>query len=133
MDIFQGLEVEIVSNGQSLPLYDDPDTTRTHEPRTRRRYIEAVTGAKFSIKVTIKPTFTVAWGNAARVSFGFDQSPQWCYDLNKTKWEKSQGVSWKFTRVKVFCPISSTWVYKDFCFGDLHLSWPPLAKRVGRN
>ena len=57
MDLFKGILVQVISNGQILASYDDPDTSDHEDPYQRQRYIEAVTGATFAVKVIITDQF----------------------------------------------------------------------------
>ena len=50
MDTFQGITTEIISNGQVLKLYDDPDAAESEENRSRQYYVEAVAGSTFQVK-----------------------------------------------------------------------------------
>ena len=57
MDPFEGILVQVISNGQILDCYDDPDISDDEDPYQRQQYIEAVTGATFTIKVIITDQF----------------------------------------------------------------------------
>lgn len=57
MDPFKGLLVHVISNGQVLESYDDPDASDHEDPYQRQRYIEAVTGATFAVKMIITDQF----------------------------------------------------------------------------
>lgn len=129
MDYFEGVKVEVTSNGQTLPLYDDPDAPDDHNPRERQRYIEATTGAKFAIKVTLTKNFHFGDSQVARVCIAFDGDPNYRFVvLKKDSWLVSGNVSYLFAHFTIFCPASSTWKQKDFMFGSLDISNNPFLK-----
>ena len=57
MDPFKGILVQVISNGEILKAYNDPDSSENENPYQRQEYIEAVTGATFAIKVIITDQF----------------------------------------------------------------------------
>lgn len=57
MDLFKGILVQVISNGEILKSYNDPDSSENENPYQRQEYIEAVTGATFAIKVLITDQF----------------------------------------------------------------------------
>lgn len=57
MNAFQGIVVQVISNGQVLDLYNDPDPADTDDGRTQLHYVEAVTGAKFAVRVMLTTEF----------------------------------------------------------------------------
>ncbi|KAL8693643.1 MAG: hypothetical protein Q9218_001553 [Villophora microphyllina] len=71
---FQSATFEIISEGQSLPIYDDPDADDLQDRFTRQKYVEAVTGATFEVKVTLDPSFDLTGCDAVRMSVRFDNS-----------------------------------------------------------
>ena len=64
MDLFKGILVQVISNGEILESYNDPDVSDNENPYQRQQYIEAVTGATFAIKVIITDQFD--WCNISR-------------------------------------------------------------------
>lgn len=128
MDHFKGVDVEVISNGQILPLYNDPDTPDGYNSRERQRYIEATTGAIFSVKVTLNKKFRFGASQAARVSIGFDGSTPWYSTIEKKAWLHSHRETHCFSNFVTFCPASSTWKRREFTFGRLDISKYPFLK-----
>lgn len=126
MDYFKGVEVEMTSNGRVLPLYDDPDTP-DHQRRYRQRYVEAVTGANFAIKVTLNQHFEFGESGIAQVGLVFDGDPVLTFvAIRKTAWLVLRTFSFTFSSFATFCPVSSTWKQRYFLFGSLDISNDPL-------
>lgn len=124
--LFKGVEVEVISNGQPLPLYDDPDATENEEPRTRQNYIEAVTGATFSIKVTLSDAFEMGRCDAARISMSFDDEERgWYQDVSRGSGLKDRPLRDRqavFSTIAQFCEDSGHWKSGKLCFGELAIS-----------
>lgn len=97
MGPFTGLTVEVISEGKSLQLYDDPDEEPAHDPRTHQRYVEAVTGATFEIRVSLQKEFklgSLTAKDGVNVDvFYDDQSLSWCQDfaVNDLRYDWSRG------------------------------------------
>lgn len=68
----KGVKVEIISNGEVLPMYDDPDVVEMDEVPVPQYFIEATTGATFSIRVTLTRAFERGPCDAVRVYVNFD-------------------------------------------------------------
>lgn len=123
MDHFKGVEVEVSSNGQILPLYDDPDAPDNHNSRERQRYIQATTGANFAIKVTLTKDFEFGESQATRVGIAFDGDPKPWYSMIKKKaWLFSRSGTFHFSHLVTYCAASSSWKQSDFMFGGLDIS-----------
>ncbi len=123
---FGGIDVEVISNGQLLPLYDDPDAEENEEPRIRQHYIEAVTGAMFSVKVTLGDTFEMGHCDAARVSISFDgEENEWYSDISRgsgLNTRPSQGRQVTLSRISYFDKDLRQWRSGNLCFGALAIS-----------
>ena len=56
--LWKGVTVEVISEGEVLDFYHDPDEDpNTIDPTTRRRYVEAVTDAVFKVRVALTAEF----------------------------------------------------------------------------
>ena len=69
--LHEGVKVEVISNGAALPMYDDPDAAET-DLSIPQHYVEAVTGATFSIRVTLTSKFQKGPCDAVRISVNYD-------------------------------------------------------------
>ena len=121
---FEGIEVEVISNGNSLPFYDDPDPVENQEPRTRQNYIEAVTGATFIVKVTLSEEFEMGSCDAARIIISFDGEKQrWYGDVSRgdfgLKHRSLRDRQVSFSAIPHFCTSSGQWKSGKLCFGEL--------------
>lgn len=87
MGFSKGVEAEVTSDDQILSFYDDPDVPDTHDPLERQRYIEAITGAKFRIEVTLNEDFYFGRSKVARIMIGFDADvTSWYGIIKKSEW-----------------------------------------------
>ncbi|KAI4121208.1 MAG: hypothetical protein LQ347_006928 [Umbilicaria vellea] len=57
MASFQGINVKVISDGVTLTCYDDPDETTIRKSGEVRKYIEAVTDAKFMVAFQLTEGF----------------------------------------------------------------------------
>ncbi|KAL8794893.1 MAG: hypothetical protein Q9195_002605 [Heterodermia aff. obscurata] len=114
MALMPGLKVEILTNGRALPMYDDPDVL-DHSPDSHTQYIEATTGAKFMVRVTVQDGF--AWGDChlVRITAFFDGDSGWVRDI------RAQKAVAKFSTVSRWCQASSQWKSGTLGFGSLEM------------
>ncbi len=70
-------------------MYDDPDASQNEDLRTRQNYVEAVTGATFSVKVILSDTFEMGHCDAARINISFDGAERGWYLDVRLKTEES--------------------------------------------
>ncbi|KAL8771325.1 MAG: hypothetical protein Q9209_003230 [Squamulea sp. 1 TL-2023] len=74
----EGATFEIISAGKSCHMYDDPDADGHEDPFSAssppQKYIQAVTGAKFEVVVTLNQQFQFGNCDAVRVSIYPDNS-----------------------------------------------------------
>ena len=120
------LEVRIVSEGQPLQEYRDP--ADLHEPGEsdkdhHTRYIEAKTGAKFSVEVELSPGFDFHGADRLVSRVSFDGSVNIVKSsLKATEWDKEE--QYLATMVDSFdCkrPNSGLWERRYFAFGTLSI------------
>lgn len=150
MDRFEGIEVDIVSEGRILPFYDDPDeheetggnvdsdtsddaesgANDASESLTRKFYVEAITGAKFEIQVRLNRNFTLynlRPDDAVRVRVSYDGHVQkWYADLSRRdiewSWAYSRDPKVIFKEVSWYDSIRKHWSTGDTTFGSLTIS-----------
>lgn len=121
--------MEIISDGQILPLYDDPDAPDIDNPHERQRYIEATIGAKFEIKVTLTEKFHFGPSQVAVVNIACDGVPACYTTIEKSSWLRSHKNESTFvSRVVMYCPATSTWKSRFLMFGSLNISNDPFLK-----
>ena len=131
MDPFEGTQVEVISNGEVLTLYDDPDDEPSHDPRVRQRYVEAVTGATFEVRVCVDrrfKLFSLGRNDAVRATIYYDSTHKYGKDLLVDALLDSSRfggrVSCTFTNIYNFCPKTGQWKKGATTFGALVTSEP---------
>ena len=127
MDSFNKIKVEIISDHQSLQLYDDPEASKRDKYFTCWNYVEAVTGAEFKVKITLSKLFELSFCEAVRVAVAFDASEEYDgFDIRRSKlMEKFSGGSdyiVEFDGLTTFCEHSKQWKRGNLAFGALETS-----------
>ena len=115
MAFMPGLKVDVLSSGSALPMYGDPDALED-DPDSQTQYIEATTGAKFALRVTVQDGFAWAGCGLVRITAYFDGDHGWVSDILAHK-----AVA-EFSRVSRWCQASSQWKSGTLCFGSLETS-----------
>ena len=130
MDLFKGILVQVISNGQILESYDDPDTNDDEDPYQRQRYIEAVNGATFAVKVLITDQFDfchISRNDGIAVEFsvdGFDWGEGYYYtreDLEEC-FQKGEPCTYRFNDFTHFSEKTGRWMKSEYSFSALKLS-----------
>ena len=131
MDPFEGTHVEVISNGEVLTLYNDPDDEPSHDPRVRQRYVEAVTGATFEVRVCVDRRFnlfSLGRNDAVSATIYYDSTHKYAKNfLVDALLDDSRvggRVSRTFTHIHNFCPKTGQWKTGDTTFGALMTSEP---------
>lgn len=128
MDHFQGITVEVISNGQALDFYEDPDAAEPEEICARHHYIEAVAGSTFQVKATLTPEFkfyTMKAEDAVQILVNIDG----CSSLQvlrtkkylQGKFSTGKTVEEPFIGPRHFCMQTKQWMLRDYSFGNLIL------------
>ncbi|KAL8924276.1 MAG: hypothetical protein Q9172_002749 [Xanthocarpia lactea] len=122
---YQGATFEIVSNNVPCPTYDEPDVDPPDEQNgiisLTPKYIEALTGAKFAVFVTLDPDFPFGDCDAVRVRVNYDDSRAYYKDIKRkdalggSRLQRSTG----FTAISTYCPVTGQWQIGDLTFGEL--------------
>ena len=131
MDHFQGITAEVMSNGQVLDFYEDPDAAGNEENRARHLYVEAVPGFTFQLKVTLTPEFNfykMKAEDAVKIRVDIDGRNESALRLLITKaylqWKFSTGEIYEYTfkGPKHFYMQTEQWMQSDYSFSNLTLS-----------
>ena len=139
MNPFEGVMVPVISNGQILKLYDDNDSEDSQDRYTRQRYIEAVTGSTFVIRIMftnklklhdLKPDNGVApWLNID--GGAYHRAKYIIRNELDTKFLKAETSITEFSNVPHFCEETGQSMESKFVFSSLQLSMnPSLTSRV---
>ncbi|KAL9075129.1 MAG: hypothetical protein Q9161_001815 [Pseudevernia consocians] len=137
MPPFRGLSVQVITQDGPLKLHHDPDDDPSSEPRTRQRYIEAVTEATFSVKISMHTGFelhTLGLHDAVKITISYDdQKPSWHTHLTRAwivyEWSKGKPAEYTFSRISHFCQETRQWKQGVTSFGALHMkSWQDPGK-----
>ena len=134
---FNGVTVEVISEGKTLRFYDDPD--EGHSSRTQHQYIEAVTGAVFKVRVVLSKDFPLYWlgaNDAVRLSVNYDgQQLDWYSDFSTLKllqcWNEGRSAEHFFARVHRYCHNSRQWTVGETSFGALSTRELSLVPSLG--
>ena len=130
MDPFKGILVQVISNGQILKFYDDPDTSDSEDPYQRQRYIEAVTDATFVVKVIITDQFDfchISRKDGLIVCFSVD-GLEWKSSLYVTRerveerFRTGRPCNFRFNDFTHFSDKTGQWMKSEFSFNALKLS-----------
>lgn len=134
MDSLDKIKVEIISDHQSLQLYDDPEISERDTNFTRWNYVEAVTDAQFKVKVTLSKHFDLSFCEAVWIATAFDASN--VYRGREIKWSRlmekfSGGNDYvvEFDGLTSFCEHSNQWKRGSLAFGALEIS-KSISRRV---
>lgn len=139
MDHFQSITAEIISNGQVLNLYDDPDAAEVEESHARHYYVEVVAGSTFQVKVDLTPQFNfykMKPEHAVKIRVEIDGIRDTARARTITKRDlqrkSSQGgtVSHTFKSLRHFCKETGQWMRGDYSFGNLVLSMLGLSVSI---
>ncbi|KAL8674353.1 MAG: hypothetical protein Q9168_001213 [Polycauliona sp. 1 TL-2023] len=121
---YDGVTIEVKTNDRTYPMYDDPDADGHEDPFSKsshpQKYIEAVTGAKFSIVATLNPKFDFAYCDAVRVKAFYDTSNTYYYRDIKRR-DSAQIRSAYFTGMQTYCSETKQCHVGDLTFGELQM------------
>lgn len=127
MDPFQGIVIQVISNGQPLELYEDPDAAEIENDCIRQQYVEAVAGSTFSVKVMLTTEFNIhqlRGVDGVNIALKIDgQGIEWASLLSRANIEadllRGRPGGTTFNNVMEFCPKSGRWIKSDLMFGKL--------------
>ncbi len=128
MGPFSGLGIQVISAGKTLKLYSDPHDEPANEPRTRQRYIEAVTGATFKVKISLHKNFKLSnlkRSDAVRAVIYYDNDNGWQHpfvvDDICSAWSKGRPAEYKFQFITKFDDASQQWKEGETIFSPLDI------------
>ena len=128
MTCYEGATIHIVSNGKRCPMYNDPDADGHEDPHSKisppQKYIESITGATFTVGVTLEPDFNFANCDAIRIKFFLDTFSSYFHgDLTRTDTEGGavDRRTHSISSVMSFCPSTGQWQRADLTFGELKI------------
>ena len=125
MDSFQGITTEIISNDQSLILYNDPDAAEVQESHERHYYVEAMAGCTFQVKVNLTPQFKMKRAQAVYIKVKIDGNFTRTIRCYKTglqhAFSRGELGGHTFSRYPHFCDETGQWMSSDYSFGNLIL------------
>lgn len=122
---YRGLSIAVRSGKDALPMYDDLEIGGDGDPNEATHYIEATTGAKFELHVTLDSSFVWAESNTVRISAVYDGARSgWCQNISRAS-SSTHGVGRhliKFDTVPRWCQSSQQWKVGFLSFGALEAS-----------
>ena len=127
---FKGVSVEIATQTGPLTLHNDPDDDPSNEPYTCQRYVEAVTGATFKVKVSLRwafPLRCMALDDAVHIEIKYDdQKLSWIKDFTRATIiqlrSKGKSVEHTFSHIATFSEETQQWKQGATTFGVLEMS-----------
>ncbi|KAI9781285.1 MAG: hypothetical protein M1839_006078 [Geoglossum umbratile] len=120
MAILDEIEVSIISDGRPLVEYDDPDREDQNNALTTERYIEAITGSRFAIRYTIKPTFHLHHAQGVHVSIFADGRYATGRNIREDKLGRREWTE-TVTTMTYFCHDRNVWMDAEMAFGSLQI------------
>ena len=111
------IRVEISINGQSQPVYSNPDPEAGSFPSQETYYIEAIPDAKFQVKVKLAKNFSMEGAEGVKVDLCLDGGEKWQCFLSKSK--LGGKLSTSFTYFPLYDPTTREWKKGEFSFGRL--------------
>ena len=129
MTILKGIEASVIIDGKALAEYDDEDTRDDKSDPTSEvtKYIEAVSGAEFSINVTMPKSYDFV-GNALAFKFSLDGVRVWIWLCREAKL-KDLREDWHVTIAGLQVKNGEEWYLRPFKFNDIKIGKtnPPYA------
>ena len=129
MDHFRGITAEIVSNGEVLNFYEDPDRAETRESHARYYYVEAVAGSTFQVKVNLTPQFDFYEMKPEHVvcmkvmtDGNLGRKVEHTKKFVQKKFLQGKLDSHTFKGLTQYCKETGQWMKADYSFGNLVLS-----------
>ena len=127
---FKGLSLQITTQSGPLKLHNDPDDDPSNEPLICQRYVEAVTGATFKVKVSLHKSFhlsSLGPDGAVHVTICYDgQERVWYMDLTRAtivqQWSEGNPAEHTFSHISNFCEETQQWKQGTTTFGALDMS-----------
>lgn len=141
MEVFKGINFEILCEGQPLTLYEDPDKDQKEvNENAKLYYVEAVAGAQFVPKVTLNPSHSLSGlkeDDMVKIKLSPDGANSYQKSLSKRSIERSrqmgQSVTTVFTRHIYREPASERWVEGQLSFSDLAIRMRIFVQLGARN
>lgn len=138
MDHFHGITAEIISNGQVLNFYDDPDAAEIEGSHARYHYVEAVAGSTFVVKVYLTPQskfYPMEAENAVRVRLQIDGhdnlvTNQYTRESLQERFSRGKTETFAFSGPRYFCKDTEQWMRSEYSFRNLVLSMLGLSFSV---
>ncbi|KAL8648283.1 MAG: hypothetical protein Q9226_006060 [Calogaya cf. arnoldii] len=125
---YDGVTVKVVSDGKSCPMYDDPDADGHENPFSEtsppQKYIEAVTGAKFAVVLTLGPNFRFKKCDGVRVTYHLDGDEQeWQNTISSKDAIRGpfENRTLTFNCIRKYCHRTGQWQHGDLAFGELKI------------
>lgn len=125
---YEGVTVKVISDGKTCPMYDDPDADGHKDPFSLssppHKYIEAVTGAKFAVVVTLEPSFQFANCDGVRVRYYLDGGKlgyELTIESKRAIGGSLENRTLRFSSVRKYCPKTGQFQRGDLTFGELKI------------
>ena len=138
MVAFKDIEVHVVSSSDDRELveYDNPKAITPGDTNSKEKFIEAITGLVYHIKVIVRPGFKLHRADGIKIRVKIDGgvvSHYTYYDRDTVKQRQRTGSP--FINSKATFREGSTWRKSTYSFGSLNIgkSREKLASQNSNN
>lgn len=129
MAILKGLEASVIIDGKALTEYDDEDALDESPDQTSEvsKFIEAVSGAEFSISITMPKSYNFV-GNAISFELSLDGVRVWVCVCREARYKELR-EDWHVTIAGPQVKKGEEWYLRPFKFNDIKIGKtnPPYA------
>jgi hypothetical protein len=117
------LQVDILIDEEPQRIYNDPDPGDNIKPKEIVHYVEAITDAKFAIKITLEPQFDLLDSDGCRIIVELDGSKCYYYvpkkDIVKAHQVHSRGYTEIYSTRLFYDSVAQQRKRGALCFGSL--------------
>ena len=118
---FRGIEVTVQVAGVDLKEYEDDDEAGNQDDKTVSKYVEAVSGAAFAVKVQVPREYKMT-SNALAFYISADGMKGGYPMMKMTSLEQAGPQGWVNLTTGVRSFVQGQWEQRDWHFSDIHLS-----------
>ncbi|MCJ1262949.1 hypothetical protein MMC22_002819 [Lobaria immixta] len=124
MGAFKDIEVHVVSSSDDRELveYDNPKAITPGDINSKEKFIEAITGLVYHMKVIVKPSFKLQGADGIRIGVRIDGgvvNQRTYYDRDTVKQRQRTGSPFIDSKVKF--QEGSIWRKSTYSFGSLNI------------
>jgi hypothetical protein len=111
--------VDILVDGTSQPIFEDPDPEDNNKEKGDNFYVEAIEDTRFAVRITIDSGFGLFGADGVLIYLGLDGPAKWHRYLDKASLVRFRSTT--FDSLPVWDLVSDTWENGAFTFAKLRL------------